>query len=854
MLPSGKGSAQLRATGKRIARMLNEVGIRTQIKEVPGESYFKDHIAAGDYDLALFSWPATAFPATEARPIFAKPRAASDGSLVVEQNYARVGTDRIDQLFEQAAGELDDGRRKELMEKADRRIWAVAGSLPLYQRPQLVAVKRDLANVGASGFASPAYQDMGRRKRAERRAPQARYHGPRPALRGRGRTMVDEAAASRARRQGPRPAAQGRAPLAGRPGKRGPIRQPGRHPPVPTRHDIRNVAIVAHVDHGKTTLVDAMLKQAGAFAAHQLESVDDRVMDSNDLEREKGITILAKNTAVRYHPKDGGDPVTINIIDTPGHADFGGEVERGLSMVDAVVLLVDASEGPLPQTRFVLRKALQARLPVILCVNKTDRPDARISEIVDETYDLFLDLDADEEQIEFPIVYACARDGVASLTQPADGAVPEDSSNLEPFFTTLLETVPAPVYEEGAPLQAHVTNLDADNFLGRIALLRVKEGSLKKGQTVAWMKRDGTVHNVRITELLMTEALTRKPASEAGPGDICAVAGIPDIMIGETLADAESPVALPLITVDEPAISMTIGTNNSPLVGKGGKGHKVTARLVKDRLDRELIGNVSLRVLPTERPDTWEVQGRGELALAILVETMRREGFELTVGKPEVVTREIEGKLHEPVERMTIDAPEEHLGAITQLMASRKGRMETMTNHGSGWVRMEWLVPSRGLIGFRTEFLTETRGTGIAHSIFEGHEPWFGELRTRRSGSLVADRSGTATPFAMMNLQERGTIFIEPGTEVYEGMLVGENSRADDMDVNITKEKKLTNMRAASADTTENLVPPRRLSLEQALEFCREDECIEVTPETVRIRKVNLDMKERARAAARAKR
>ncbi|GAA2072729.1 translational GTPase TypA [Streptomyces albiaxialis] len=623
---------------------------------------------------------------------------------------------------------------------------------------------------------------------------------------------------------------------------------------MPTRNDIRNVAIVAHVDHGKTTLVDAMLKQAGAFAAHQLESVDDRVMDSNDLEREKGITILAKNTAVKYHPKDGGEPVTINIIDTPGHADFGGEVERGLSMVDAVVLLVDSSEGPLPQTRFVLRKALEARLPVILCINKTDRPDARISEVVDETYDLFLDLDADEDQIEFPIVYACARDGIASLTQPADGAVPGDSENLEPFFTTLLETVPAPVYEEGAPLQAHVTNLDADNFLGRIALLRVEAGELKKGQSVAWMKRDGSVQNVRITELMMTDALTRKPAEKAGPGDICAVAGIPEIMIGETLADPENPVALPLITVDEPAISMTIGTNTSPLVGKGGKGHKVTARLVKDRLDRELIGNVSLRVLPTERPDAWEVQGRGELALAILVETMRREGFELTVGKPEVVTREIDGKLHEPIERMTIDAPEEHLGAITQLMASRKGRMETMTNHGSGWVRMEWIVPSRGLIGFRTEFLTETRGTGIAHSIFEGHEPWFGELRTRHSGSLVADRAGKATPFAMMNLQERGTIFIEPGTEVYEGMLVGENSRADDMDVNITKEKKMTNMRAASADTTENLVPPRKLSLEQSLEFCREDECIEVTPETVRIRKVNLDMKERARAAARAKR
>jgi GTP-binding protein len=622
---------------------------------------------------------------------------------------------------------------------------------------------------------------------------------------------------------------------------------------MPTRNDIRNVAIVAHVDHGKTTLVDAMLKQAGAFAAHQLESVDDRVMDSNDLEREKGITILAKNTAVRYIPKDG-DPVTINIIDTPGHADFGGEVERGLSMVDAVVLLVDASEGPLPQTRFVLRKALDARLPVILCINKTDRPDSRIAEVVDDTYGLFLDLDADEEQIEFPIVYACARDGVASLTQPEDGTVPADSDNLQPFFTTLLEHVPAPTYEEEAPLQAHVTNLDADNFLGRIALCRVKNGTLRKGQTVAWMRRDGSVQNVRITELMMTEALTRKPAEQAGPGDICAVAGIPDIMIGETLADAENPVALPLITVDEPAISMTIGTNTSPLVGKGGKGHKVTARMVKDRLDKELIGNVSLRVLPTERPDAWEVQGRGELALAILVETMRREGFELTVGKPEVVTKEIDGKLHEPVERMTIDAPEEHLGAITQLMASRKGRMETMTNHGSGWVRMEFVVPARGLIGFRTEFLTDTRGTGIAHSISEGHEPWFGELRTRNSGSLVADRAGVATPFAMMNLQERGTIFIEPGTEVYEGMLVGENSRSDDMDVNITKEKKLTNMRAASADTTENLVPPRKLSLEQSLEFCREDECIEVTPETVRIRKVVLDQKERGRAAARAKR
>ncbi|AVV40678.1 translational GTPase TypA [Streptomyces sp. ID05-04B] len=631
-----------------------------------------------------------------------------------------------------------------------------------------------------------------------------------------------------------------------------------------TRHDIRNVAIVAHVDHGKTTLVDAMLKQAGAFAAHAAESLDDRMMDSNDLEREKGITILAKNTAVKYHPKDGGDVVTINIIDTPGHADFGGEVERGLSMVDAVVLLVDASEGPLPQTRFVLRKALQARLPVILCINKTDRPDSRIDEVVNEAYDLFLDLDADEDQIEFPIVYACARDGVASLTKPEDGTVPKDSDNLEPFFSTILSHVPAPEYDEEAPLQAHVTNLDADNFLGRIALLRVEEGELRKGQTVTWIKRDGSMSNVRITELLMTEALTRKPAEVAGPGDICAVAGIPEIMIGETLADPENPVALPLITVDEPAISMTIGTNTSPLVGRGGTGkgadnkaavkdRKVTARQVKDRLDRELVGNVSLRVLDTERPDAWEVQGRGELALAILVEQMRREGFELTIGKPQVVTKDVDGKVYEPVERMTIDVPEEHMGAVTQLMGVRKGRMDNMSNHGSGWVRMEFVVPSRGLIGFRTEFLTGTRGTGIAHSIHEGHEPWFGTLTTRNNGSLVADRAGAVTAFAMTNLQERGVLFTDPGTEVYEGMIVGENSRSDDMDVNITKEKKLTNMRSSSADSFEAIVPPRKLSLEQSLEFCRDDECVEVTPEAVRIRKVVLDQRDRARTASRAK-
>jgi GTP-binding protein len=631
-----------------------------------------------------------------------------------------------------------------------------------------------------------------------------------------------------------------------------------------TRHDIRNVAIVAHVDHGKTTLVDAMLKQAGAFAAHAAESLDDRMMDSNDLEREKGITILAKNTAVKYHPKDGGDVITINIIDTPGHADFGGEVERGLSMVDAVVLLVDASEGPLPQTRFVLRKALQARLPVILCINKTDRPDSRIDEVVNEAYDLFLDLDADEDQIEFPIVYACARDGVASLTKPEDGTVPQDSDSLEPFFSTILSHVPAPEFDTEAPLQAHVTNLDADNFLGRIALLRVEQGELRKGQTVTWIKRDGTMSNVRITELLMTEALTRKPAEMAGPGDICAVAGIPDIMIGETLADPENPIPLPLITVDEPAISMTIGTNTSPMVGRGGTGkgaenkavvkdRKVTARQVKDRLDRELVGNVSLRVLDTERPDAWEVQGRGELALAILVEQMRREGFELTIGKPQVVTQEIDGKVYEPVERMTIDVPEEHMGPVTQLMGVRKGRMDNMSNHGSGWVRMEFVVPSRGLIGFRTEFLTGTRGTGIAHSIHEGHEPWFGTLATRNNGSLVADRSGAVTAFAMTNLQERGVLFTDPGTEVYEGMIVGENSRSDDMDVNITKEKKLTNMRSSSADSFEAIVPPRKLSLEQSLEFCRDDECVEVTPEAVRIRKVVLDQRDRARTASRAK-
>jgi GTP-binding protein len=639
---------------------------------------------------------------------------------------------------------------------------------------------------------------------------------------------------------------------------------PSHAPAVTRRADLRNVAIVAHVDHGKTTLVDAMLWQAGVFAEHGAAAhAVERVMDSGDLEREKGITILAKNTAIRYAGPAAADlegvgpeGVTINIIDTPGHADFGGEVERGLSMVDGVVLLVDASEGPLPQTRFVLRKALAAQLPVILCVNKVDRPDARIAEVVEEVYDLFMDLIDDashsEQALDFPIVYASAKAGRASVTAPADGQLP-DAPDLEALFRTIFETVPAPEYDPTAPLQAQVTNLDSSSFLGRLALCRVHAGTIRKGQQVAWCRRDGTTSRVKVTELLLTEGLDRVPATEAGPGDIIAIAGIPEITIGETLADPEDPRPLPLITVDEPAISMTIGTNTSPLTGRV-KGAKLTARLVKDRLDAELVGNVSLRILPTERPDAWEVQGRGELALAILVEQMRREGYELTVGKPRVVTKTIDGALHEPVERLTIDAPEEYLGAVTQLLAARKGRMEQMSNHGSGWVRMEYVVPSRGLIGFRTEFLTETRGTGIAHHVFDGYAPWFGEIRTRQTGSLVADRAGVATSYAMFNLQERGTLFVEPGTEVYEGMIVGENSRADDMDVNITKERKLTNVRSSTAEVLERLIPPRRLSLEQCLEFCREDECVEVTPEAVRIRKVVLDQVERARAAARSRR
>ncbi len=618
---------------------------------------------------------------------------------------------------------------------------------------------------------------------------------------------------------------------------------------MPIRTDLRNVAIVAHVDHGKTTLVDAMLWQSGAFRVGQ--DVEKRVMDSMDLEREKGITILAKNTAVRHEAPDGS-AVTINIIDTPGHADFGGEVERGLEMVDGVLLLVDASEGPLPQTRFVLRKALAKQLPIVLVVNKTDRSDARIAEVVEETYELFLDLldDADTHVLDFPVVYASARAGRASLTVPADGDMP-DSPDLGPLFATILSHIPAPSYVEGATLQAHVTNLDASPYLGRLALCRVFAGEMRRNQVVAWCRSDGTITKIKLSEMLITEALDRVPAEIARPGDIVAIAGIPEITIGETLSDPDDPQPLPLITVDEPSISMTIGINTSPLAGRAGKN--LTARLVKARLDTELVGNVSIRVLPTERPDTWEVQGRGELQLAVLVEMMRRESYELTVGKPQVVTREIGGRTHEPVERLTIDVPDDYVGVVTQLLGLRRSRLEQLVNHGTGWVRMEYLVPARGLIGFRTEFLTETRGTGLMHHVFEAYEPWAGELRTRPTGSLVADRSGLVTAYASFALQERGTLFVAPGTEVYEGMIVGENSRADDMDVNPTREKKLTNVRSSTGDELERLIPARVLSMEQALEFCRGDECLEVTPAAVRIRKVVLSATERARSRSRAR-
>jgi GTP-binding protein len=605
-----------------------------------------------------------------------------------------------------------------------------------------------------------------------------------------------------------------------------------------TRSDLRNVAIVAHVDHGKTTLVDALLWQAGSFRAN--EDVAERVMDSLDLEREKGITILAKNTAVQV-----GD-VKVNIVDTPGHADFGGEVERGLTMVDGVLLLVDASEGPLPQTRFVLRKALEAKLPVVLVVNKVDRSDARPEAVVNEVYELFLDLDADESQIEFPIVYANAREGRAGF------APDELAHDLGPLVQTLLATVPPPSYDPEHPLQALVTNLDASPYVGRLALLRIQHGTIRRGQQVAWCRADGTIENARVAELYVTEALDRVPAEEAGPGEIVALAGLPEVTIGETIADPDDPRPLPVTTVDEPALAMTFGINTSPLAG--AEGDKLTASALIGRLEQELVGNVSLRVRPTARPDVWEVQGRGELQLAVLVEIMRREGFELTVGKPEVLTREIEGKKHEPVERVAIDVPEDYIGVVTQLLSLRKGALQQMVNHGTGWARMEYLVPARGLIGFRTEFLTETRGTGIMHHVFERWEPWHGALRTRPTGSLVADRRGQATAFAIAALQERGSLFVAPRDELYEGRIVGENSRAEDLDVNAAKEKKLTNMRSSTADELVRLIPPRPLSLEQALEFIRDDECVEVTPKSIRLRKVELSAQKRQSQASRQKR
>lgn len=636
---------------------------------------------------------------------------------------------------------------------------------------------------------------------------------------------------------------------------------------MPVRPDIRNLAIVAHVDHGKTTLVDAMLWQAGAFASHaNSQKAGERVMDSGDLEREKGITILAKNTSVSYSGPSakeltGQDEITINVIDTPGHADFGGEVERGLSMVDGVVLLVDASEGPLPQTRFVLRKALVADLPVVLVVNKVDRPDSRIEQVEEEVTELLLSLaddlineghDVDVDAVlNVPVVYAAAKAGLSSLNRPLDGDLPD--SDMEPLFRAILEHIPGPAYQEDAPLQAQVTNLDASPFLGRLALLRVHNGTLNRGDQVAWVRADGTTQNVKVTELLRTDGLERVSAQSATHGDIVAVAGIDQITIGDSLVDPEQPKPLDPIHVDEPAISMTIGINDSPLAGKE-KGTKLTARQIKDRLDRELVGNVSIRVLPTERPDTWEVQGRGELALAILVEQMRREGFELTVGKPRVVTKLVDGKVHEPMERLTVDIPEQYLGAVTQLLASRKGVLQSMANHGSGWVRLEFSAPARGLIGLRTRFLTETHGTGIMASIGEGFAPWQGEITSRPSGSLVADRAGAATPYAMAQLQERASLLVPPGSEVYMGQVVGENSRGDDMDVNVTREKKQTNMRSAAADILETLTPPRKLSLEEALEFASEDEFVEVTPSSIRIRKIQLDPKERAKVASRKKR
>lgn len=632
------------------------------------------------------------------------------------------------------------------------------------------------------------------------------------------------------------------------------------------REDIRNVAIVAHVDHGKTTLVNAMLQQSHIFS--EREEVPDRVLDSNDLEKEKGITILAKNTAIQYtgalaQKKGFDNGITINVIDTPGHADFGGEVERGISMVDGVVLLVDASEGPLPQTRFVLRKALEAQLPVILCVNKVDRPDARIEEVVGESTDLLLGLaqDVSEEGVDLdldalldlPVIYCAAKAGYASVNQPRNGELP-DNDNLEPLFEAIITNIGAPTYEEGASVQAHVTNIDSSDYLGRLGLVRIYNGVLTKGKQFGLSRVDGKIVQFKLTEILRTKGLERYSVDQAGPGDIVAVAGVNDIMIGETIVEMNDPQPLPLIHVDEPAISMTFGVNDSPLAGTEGKDHKLTARMIKDRLDRELVGNVSIHVLPTERPDAWQVQGRGELALAVLAEQMRREGYELTVGRPQVVTKTIDGQLCEPMENTTIDVPEEYMGTVTQLMADRKGRMESMNNHGSGWVRLQFIVPSRGLLGFRTALLTATRGTGIVSSISAGYAPWTGQISLRQNGSLVCDRKGVATPYAMQRLQARGNFFVEPQSPVYEGQVVGVNNKPDEMDVNITLAKHMTNMRSSTADVLETLTPPIRMSLEESLDFANEDECVEVTPESIRVRKIILSRDEWYKWRARQRR
>jgi GTP-binding protein len=588
-----------------------------------------------------------------------------------------------------------------------------------------------------------------------------------------------------------------------------------------TRDDIRNIAIIAHVDHGKTTLVDAMLWQSGVFRENQ--EVVERVMDSNDLEREKGITILAKNTAVRF------GTTKINIVDTPGHADFGGEVERTLKMVDGVLLLVDASEGPLPQTRFVLKKALELGLPPIVVINKIDRKDARPQAVLNEIYDLFIDLDAHEDQLEFPVLYTIAREGVCRFTP--DG----ENHRLLPLFEEIIRTIPAPTYDRLMPLQMLVLNLDYSDFVGRLAIGRIINGRVSARQDVARAGRDGTIHSTRVTNLYVFEGLERVEVTEAGPGDIVALAGFDEMNIGETITSPDDPRPLPPVSVDEPTVTMIFSVNNSPFAGQEGK--YVTSRNLRERLDREILTNVSIRIEPGDTPDSFQVSGRGELQMAILIEMMRREGYELAASKPEVITRQIEGVRHEPMERLVVDCPEDYVGVVTEKVGKRRGRMTNMVNHGTGRVRLEFRIPSRGLIGFRGQFLTDTRGTGLLNHLFDGYDPWQGEIPHRITGALVADRAGKATGYAIERIQDRGTLFIEPGERVYEGMIIGENAREEDIDANVVKEKKLTNMRASTSEEGIHLMPIHRPSLEQALEWIREDELLEVTPQSLRLRK-----------------